>query len=439
MSGALGQLAARWRSHKLTRDIAWTLGSFVVLAASGIVINLVVAGARDAAALGVFNQAYAVYIIASQLATLGLHYSVLRHAALHEADAAVRGRMFCTAAVCALGLGIVAAVIVALGAGYLGRLFDSVATGRAIGWAAAGLTLFSLNKVLLAYLNGLRRMRAFSLLQGLRYLVVMGAVCAVAASELPIETATVAFLAAEVVTALAALAALARAQLLRHLHFDRDWLERHVRFGAKGLAAGMFAEFNSRIDVLLIGVFLPDRDVGIYSFAAMMVDGVYHVLAMVRLNFNPVLVGALRDGDHAQATGLRRQSARFVLPATLVMALLAVAALWLLSTWVVPQKDLHEGMPSLLILMSGLVLVSALVPFDNLLMVSGHPGYQTLQQIATVAANAAVAVLLLPWLGIAGAACGTALSYVAGAGALLFFSQRIVGWNLLANRFEPRL
>jgi O-antigen/teichoic acid export membrane protein len=433
------KLAARWRdwrSHKLTRDIAWTLGSFFVLAVSGMVINLVVAGSRDAAALGVFNQAYAVYIIASQLATLGLHYSVLRHAALHEADAKTRGRMFFTAAACALVLGIAAAVIVGFAAPSLGRLFDSASTGRAIAWSAAGLALFSLNKVLLAYLNGLRHMRAFSLLQALRYLVVMAVVCTVAFSALPIETATLAFLVAEAATAIGALAYLARRGLAKHLHFSREWLDRHLRFGSKGLAAGMFAEFNSRIDVLLIGVFLPDREVGIYSFAAMMVDGVYHVLAMVRINFNPVLVGSLRDRDHEGAVRLRRQSARFVFPATLAMAALAVIALWLLATWVVPQKDLHQGLTSLLILMSGLVVVSALVPFDNLLMVSGHPGYQTLQQAITVAVNALVAVLLLPVLGIAGAACGTALSYLAGASALLVFSRRVVGWNLLANRFN---
>ncbi len=431
-------LRGRLRSHKLTRDIAWTLGSFVLLAVSGMVINLVVAGARDAAALGVFNQAYAVYIVASQLATLGLHYSVLRHAALHEADEAVRGRMFFTAAACALGLGFAAAVIVGTLAARLGALFDSDSTGRAIGWAATGLALFSLNKVLLAYLNGLRRMKAFAILQGLRYLVVMAVVCAVAAGPWPIERATVAFLVAEIVTALAAVAYLARQHLARHLHFDREWLRQHIRFGSKGLAAGMFAEFNSRIDVLLIGIFLPDREVGIYSFAAMMVDGVYHVLAMVRINFNPVLVAALRDGNHAAAVQLRRQSARFVLPATLAMGLLSVLALWLLATWAVPHKDLHLGLPSLLVLMGGLALVSALVPFDNLLMVSGHPGYQTFQQAITVAANALVAVLLLPVLGIVGAACGTALSYLAGTAALLVFAHRVVGWDLLGNRFVRR-
>jgi O-antigen/teichoic acid export membrane protein len=220
------------------------------------------------------------------------------------------------------------------------------------------------------------------------------------------------------------------------MRFDREWVAEHLRFGAKGLAAGMFAEFNSRIDVLLIGVFLSDSEVGIYSFAAMMVDGIYHVLAMVRLNFNPVLVASLRDKDHALALGLRRQSARFVLPATLLMALLALAALWVAAEFVVPNKNLQAGMLSLVILMSGLVAASTFVPFDNLLLVSGSPGYQTLQQVITVSANAVVAVLLLPALGIAGAACGTALSYLAGTAALLAFSHRIVGWNLLGNRFK---
>jgi O-antigen/teichoic acid export membrane protein len=429
----LKKLAERWRTQKLTRDIVFTLGSFAVLAVSGMVINLVVASARDAAALGVFNQAY---IIASQLATLGLHYSVLRHGALHEHDAEQRGRMLFTAAVCALGLGAVAAVLVGLGAPLFSWAFDSATTGRAIAYSAGGLLLFSLNKVLLAYLNSLRRMKAFSVLQALRYLVVMAVVTAVALSSLPIEMATLAFLVAEATTVAGALVYMARNGLAHHLHFDRTWLGQHIRFGVKGLAAGMFAEFNARIDVLLIGVFLPDRDVGIYSFAAMMVDGVYHVLAMVRLNFNPLLVSSLRDNDHALACKLRHQSRRFVLPATLAMAVISVAVLWFIATYVVPHKGLLEGLPSLLILMSGLVLVSSLVPFDNLLMVSGHPGYQTLQQIATVSANVIFALALLPVLGIAGAACGTALSYVAGISALLWFSRRIVGWNLLTNRFK---
>jgi hypothetical protein len=97
------------------------------------------------------------------------------------------------------------------------------------------------------------------------------------------------------------------------------------------------------------------------------------------------------------------------------------------------EKGLLEGLPSLAILLGGLTLICFLVPFDNLLMVSGHPGYQTLQQLVLVVTNITVAVLLLPLLGIEGAALGTAVSYVAGVLTMAIFANRLLGWNLFTN------
>jgi O-antigen/teichoic acid export membrane protein len=428
----IGRLAA----PKLARDIAWSLGGFAFLAISGIVINVVLASARDAAALGVFNLAYAVYIVASQVATLGLHYSVLRYSALHAQDRPRLLEMFSTAAVLTLALGVTAAVVVLALAEPLGDLFDSPRAGRALGNAAPGLALFSLNKVLLSFLNGLRMMRAHALLQSGRYFTIMVMVALVAFSDWPIEYATLSFLAAEVVTTIAAFAFLSRQQLTPRLRIARDWLREHLRFGFRGLAAGLFAEFNSRIDVLMIGIFLPDREVGIYSFAAMLVDGMYHVLTMVRLNFNPLLVAALRDSDREGAVRLRKRSGPWLVAATLAMSLGIIALLWLLAGYIIPGKGLAEGIVPLGILCTGLVAIAFLVPFDNLLLVTGHPGYQTLQQFTTVAANVTLCLLLIPVLGIAGAAIGTSVSYVAGISALVLLSRRVLGWRLITNRFE---
>lgn len=432
----LGQLSSGFGGRKLTRDIFYTLFSFAVLAASGLIINLVVTGLRDAAALGVFNQSYAIYILASQVAAFGLHYSIMRHAAVHDANPAERGQALGTAAAGALAGGALVGGLLYLGEPLLASLFDSDTTGRGIANAAFGLLLFPLNKVLLNYLNALRHMRAYSLLQSGRYITIMVLVSAAAATSLPIETAPLAFFAAEAVTTFAALAYLRGQGELRHWAYSRSWAGVHWRFGGKGLIAGMFAEFNSRIDVLIIGLFLSDRSVGIYSFAAMLADGLYQVLAMVRINFNPLLVRAMRDGDWAEASGLLRRSRRLLVPAMLVLSTLLVLAFWLLAARLLPGKGLMEGLPSLTILLSALVIVSSFVPFDNLLMVTGHPGYQTLQQLAMVSVNVAFGVLLLPSLGIEGVATGTALSYFAGATALVLMARRLIGWNLLANTFR---
>ena len=433
------RLVQNLRYQKLSRDIAYTLGSFFVLAISGIVINIVIMGFRDAAALGVFNLAYAVYIMLSQFAVWGLHYSVLRYAAYYESDPEERGHMLLTATVCSAAMGLIAAIGLFMAAPLFARAFNSEATGTAIRNAAFGLALFPLNKVLIAYLNGLRLMKAFAVLQASRYVAVMILVSVIAVSTLPIEFATFGFLVAEILTVLLTCSYIIKRRLTGALRFTPGWIARHYQFGTKVLPAGMFTEINSRIDVLMIGFFLSDRATGIYSFAAMLVDGVYHVLAMIRLNFNPVLVAAIRDADWRTAQNLRYQSCRIVLPVTALLALGLMSAYYVFAAWVMPpDKGLLEGLPSLAILLAGLSMICFLVPFDNLLMVSGYPGYQTLQQLFLVGTNVGVALLLLPMLGIEGAALGTAASYITGVLAAAFFANRLLGWNLLNNQVRRR-
>ena len=435
MTGSmLRQQIADFRRQKLSQDIAYSLGSFVILAISGIVINVVVVATRDTTALGVFNLSYAVYITASQFATAGLHYSVLRHTALHEDSAAQRGSLFLTAAVCATALGVASAGFLYLAEPFFARLFSSDVTGLAIRNAALGLMLFPINKVLLAYLNGLRRMKAIAVLQSFRYLAIMGLVTAIAGSELAIHTMTYCFVVAEAGTLVLGLIYLANRKLVVAPSFSRDWMRRHFTFGAKGLMAGMFVEINSRIDVLMIGFFMNEQAVGIYSFAAMLVDGLYHILAMVRINFNPLLVAAVRDGQYGRIRQLHVQARRIVLPLMACLAMGLVIAYCAFAFWVVPQKGLMPGVYVLVILLAGLVPISFLVPFDNLMMVSGHPGLQTAQQLVAVGVNVVFAALLLPLMGIEGAAVGTAISYVAGILMLLYFANCTLKWNLFAGK-----
>lgn len=422
------------RTQKLSQNIAYTLVSFMVLAVSGIVINITITGLRNPTALGIFNLAYAVYIVASQFAVWGIHYSVLRHSAYYSTDENEKGKLLFTAAISCLVLGFFSAVLIYIAKPVFTLIFKSEITARAIAYSSLGLSLFPLSKVLLAYLNGLHEMKAFSVLQGLRYVAVMLLVAILAASSLSIEFATLSFFFAELITVSLASFFIIKKKLVIKFIFDKKWFRQHFAFGTKGLMSGLFAEVNSRLDVMLVGFFLTSRDVGIYSFAAMLVDGLYHVLAMVRINFNPILVSFIRDKEWDKAKNLLIQARKYILPIMCVLALLLLAVYYIYTAIIIPQKGLQYGLLSLVILLTGLVSVSFLVPFDNLMMVSGHPGYQTFQQVAMVGSNLLCAALLLPFIGIEGAAIGTAVGYLIGILVLVVFAKRLVGWNLLANK-----
>lgn len=419
---------------KLSGDIAWTTGSFVVLAASGLLINLVIAYFRTAADLGVFNIAYSFYIIVSQIAAFGIHYSVLRHAALHDSDRDELGTILASAMVPVVLLGVFFAAVIFWAEPFFESAFGSERAARAIAFAALGIALFPATKVLISFLNALRHMKAFAVLQAGRYIAVAVVVTVFAVSEWDFTLATLCFLIAELLTLLGAITYIIWMGLIGRPRVQRRWLRTHVSFGGRSLAAGMFGEINTRVDVLCLGLFLSDREVGIYSFAAMLLDGLYHLLAMVRVNFNPILVGALRDGRWSEAQRILRLSKRF---APLVMGGLAIGVFifyWIVTVQFVPERGLQEGMTVLFILLAGLVVTAGFIPFDNLLLVSGHPMRQTLQQAFAVMTNVALNLALIPVLGIEGAAIGTASSYLAAITALWVMSNRQLGWNIMTNR-----
>ncbi|HLG20644.1 MAG TPA: oligosaccharide flippase family protein [Bdellovibrionota bacterium] len=419
--------------HKLSQDIVWSMGSLGVLAVCGIIINVLIAGLRDATVLGVFNQAYAIYITASQIAVFGLHYSVMRHTALHSGDRTELDRLLINAAFFALLLGICMALTMFSIAPLIGETLESPATTKALAKAAVGLVLFPLNKVLLAFLNGLRHMKAFAILQSLRYIILTLWIGVIAASNYPFERAMFGFLICELFMFIGVIVYLMTQGLVPSLEFDSKWTKLHFSFGAKSLLAGMFVELNSRIDVIMIGLFLPDRSVGIYSFAAMMGDGMYQVLGVLRTTFNPVLVSDLRTGNWIGLQQLLSRAKKYTFPCAIALATGLTIAFWLLGAYIMPMKGLEEGLISLVILLSSLTLVSGLVPFDNLMLVSGRPGLQTLQNLIVVCTNFGLNAALIPLLGIEGAALATAMSYVVGIATIVFLVHRLLAWNLLTN------
>ncbi|WP_306048661.1 oligosaccharide flippase family protein [Oceaniradius stylonematis] len=430
----LSRLRSELTGSKLSRDILWTFGSFGVLAASGIVINVALVFLRDASALGIFNQAYSVYIVLSQLAVFGFHHSVLRNAAYHRDDRDELARILWSALVPAVAIGSIWAILVWNLEPSIARLLGSDSAARATAYAGLGLALFPASKVLLAFLNGLRCMEAFSVLQALRYIVITAVAIGVAAGPGAFETAALGFVLAEAATSAGALFYIFYRRLCPMGLPRSDWIARHVRFGSKSLVAGMFAEANTRVDVIMLGILMSDTAVGIYSFAAMLIDGAAHIITVIRTNFNPVLVRVIKENDWSGAANLLSKSKGLMTALFAGLTVVILAGFWMFTTQLFPELGLAGGLPALAILFVGLTIVSGLMPFDNLLLVGGFPGLQTLQQLAAVLANVAGNWLMIPLFGISGAALGTVCGYMAGIALLVLMARRRFGWNLLTNR-----
>ncbi len=412
--------------------MAWNVGSLGVLGLSGIALNVVIGRWAGAAALGVFNQAYAIYIFASQLAVGGLQFSVLHYVSWRPDERREVGEISSSALALAALLSLAVAAAVAAGRGLAAALLDSPAVGRALLAVAPGLVFFSLNKVLLAVLNALAHMRAFAVFQSLRFALILGGVVGILAAGLDPALLAGAFSLAEAALAVVlGLYVVLRAAPLGPRRVRRSWLARHGVFGWKSFLSGTLSELNTRVDVLCLGFFLSDRLVGVYSFAAILAEGFNQLPYVVRNNLDPLIGNRFADGQRQRIEHYARRVRRVFWPAMAAAGLAGVLVYpWLLRLLFDGGGDFAASGGVFAILVLGVVVSAGHRPFLGVLAQGGRPEAYTLLVTLVVAGNLAGNLLAIPFLGIHGAALATAAMLVAESALLVVFARRLFALEL---------
>jgi O-antigen/teichoic acid export membrane protein len=393
--------------------VVWNFASLIVLAISGIALNLLIGVLYDAAALGVFNQVLAVYIFFSMFAVGGINLSALKLIA-ESPDDAKRERGIVRSAV---ALTLLCSVIVTLVFWMLRSLVSVVleSPGVAVGmaWIAPGLFFFGLNKTLLAVVNGRGRMKAYAIFQGLRYFNLLTGLLVAILLKFPGARLTFVFSLSECILCLVLVIH------LRALWFGpitgswRTWIPTHLRFGGKGILSEALIELNSRVDVLMLGYFLSDSLTGIYSFAAFFFEGFLQFVVVLRNNYNPHLSRFVHEDAGKDLYDMIRAGRRktylwalAVVPLSIVLYPVGLKIVQAAGT------ELDASWLPYAILACGLLLAAGYLPFHGLLVMGGRPGWHTIFMIITVMINFIFNTWLIPRFGISGAALGTALSLV---------------------------
>ena len=430
------QLILSKLNNKLSKDVLWTIGSFTVLAISGIIINIVITKLKGSSYLGVFNISYAIYIVSSQIAVLGIHYSVLRHVAYYKESKDKINEIFFSAVAIALIFGFFIFILLYNFYDLSKIFFDNDLSTKIVKYSSFGLIIFPLNKVLFAYLQGLRKMKIFSILLSTKYVSLLIWILVICLYNFDFLYISFGYVFSELICFLLFLFYLIKNKSISFNGFKFKWFKTHIKFGFKSFFSGMFVELNSRVDVLLVGYFVSDFNTGVYSFVAMIVDGFYHLLVTLRTNYMPILVTLIKKKKIIDLKNLLRKTKKIVYSFSVIFSLFLILCFYILIQFYLTDSGLEDGMIVLIILLLFLNIISAYVPFDNLMLVSGHPELQTAQQFFIVITNIIFNIILTPKIGIIGAALSMGFGYIIGISILMFFTYKKIRWNLLFNTFK---
>jgi O-antigen/teichoic acid export membrane protein len=400
-------------NHVGRSGIYWSFIAFGIVGLSGIALNQVIVNYFGLVALGRYNTLLAITLIGGQLGSASLHSSVLYHTPKASADGHPTGQIL----VSALKLTLVSSffmVFLIIGAGeiilratgnsyYLSGL-------RAI---ALGLFFYPLNKTLISHLNGLQRIRTFSVFFAGRFILLFATtLCAafvyenesllpwtISISELSIFVFLVFSLKSE----------------FHHKHRIQTFegiTKAHILFSRRGILGGVLLDLNTRIDILTLGAMTGSRSVGIYSIASLFAEGLYQLAMIARYSFDPVVTKLHTTGQTDELHKIiRLVKHRIYLLMTAVIALANL--LYIPLAQVLFGEELaRESRPIFSILTIGLLLTSGYVPFTNLPQQIGEPKKQSKLLASISTTNLLLNIALIPAFGPAGAAMATALSQV---------------------------
>jgi O-antigen/teichoic acid export membrane protein len=282
---------------------------------------------------------------------------------------------------------------------------------------------FAFNKTLLAVFNGLRKMKAYAAFNAVRSVMLLGGILTCAALDVPGERLTGVISAAEAVLFLCLLVSSAGLMRAADTTAIREWLGRHLAFGIKSIPLGIMSEAGYRVDILLLGYFAGEYQVGVYSFAAMLVEGFNQLPYVFRRNVDPILTQLIVAGRKQELRAMIVKGLRLGLAGMSLAGAAFVAAFPLVVRWVVGNPSFMEGWGLFAVLMSGAVVQAVYIPFSGILVQGGYPGHQTILVLSMVLVNLVLGVALIPFFGAMGAAVAAAAAYV----SFVFFLKRQSG------------
>ena len=413
LTGLRGRIAGEGVGAVLVRGATGSAGAHVLGALLALLAQLVLARLLGVTQYGYYVYAFTWVMILAQLCRLGFHNSLIRFTAAYRttADAAsLRGialRAFQFALVAALLSAVTMAVIT-------GALAERMPADQMLAFlfAAALLIPLTLLGITQGLLQGYRRparamlpFRAF--VQGGTLVLALAAAATTGLSTAP---------AAMALTLVAAIAALAVASLwvagalapdVRNVapEFQTAYW---VRASLPLLLMAGMRVLMQQTDTAMLGILASTDAAGLYFPVARMSELAAIGLASVNAIVAPMISELHTSGDRSRMQRLLTLAAI----GTSAVTVAAAVAFWLAGEWVLGWfgTSFVAAYPALMTLLVGQMVNALCGPVGFLLMMTGHQDRASVVLVGGAVLNVVLNAILIPPLGLIGAAIATAIS-----------------------------
>ncbi|RMF60945.1 MAG: hypothetical protein D6748_02885 [Calditrichaeota bacterium] len=201
-------------------------------------------------------------------------------------------------------------------------------------------------------------------------------------------------------------------------------------YGTKIMFSNLLGFLVYRSDIFLIGYFLSQQEVGWYYIAVLIAE---RLLYLTHASSTVLLPAASFSNEQQQKTPT-------IIRINLIIVLLGAILIALVSPWLIPilfsEQYSHSVLP-LLFLLPGIVGITIPKILSADFASRGIPQYNLITSSVNFLVNLLLNLLLIPRIGIAGAAISSSFSYLVAAMIALKLYSRIRGLKI-STILKPR-
>lgn len=407
------------------QGLIWNYISIFFLAVGGIAFSFLIGIYYDAETLGNFKLIYAYYTVFSQIGVWGIHMAVTKYVSEYAGAMEKANKILSCAilAVSVIGVGLGGLVWISCN-----FIFDKILGDvllHSVNSIIVAIFFFSINKVILGYLNGLSRMKEYAVFQSLRNIFIIMWIVILASLKVPGDKIFLCFTYTEILIFIIEIPLIIVKEKFK-LFFSKEWIKKVIVFGTRIMPANIVLGLSTQVDILCLSwVMKNEKIVGIYSFAALFSEGFYQLFIVIRRSVNPLIAQQHIKDELAELYGKIVYMIRKIgYLAGTVCALFIVLGFGGLC-FLLKDEGYYLGTLPLIIMLFSIICNMKSIIFGNILSQTGRPAIESINNIVSIIINFVLNIVFISKWGMIGAALATGLSY-------FVFS---INQNILARKY----
>lgn len=190
--------------------------------------------------------------------------------------------------------------------------------------------------------------------------------------------------------------------------FSFAHLKSMIGYGLKAHVSNMMTFLNYRLDIIILGLFLSPVLIGLYSVAVSLGER----LSIFSQSFSQVLLPRIASSDIAEDRNrITSMVSRFILAFVLILS----CFIFIFSDlfFEIFMKEFVDSSLLLKLLLPGLTLLAVEKILSNDLAGRGKPELNMYVSFFNVALNLVLNLILIPQIGVKGAAISSSITYIA--------------------------